>query len=201
MSWRERRRTGRGSTWRCLTTTARWKRNWTSYRATCLPYPQWRRASKTSRKYPLYNVNGIWLISINLQIFFREKVKDLTEVWLIYYFCQWYLPRLSFKKFNYFQCQIFLYQNYFVLIHGAYGKVFWFFLNQSHLHSLREKTQFQENRIEELQQRLYQGKKALTSREVQIQELEHKVGTLRRCSLFDFYALYIRFVKVLLVNL
>lgn len=108
MSWRERRRTGRGSTWRCLTTTARWKRNWTSYRATCLPYPQWRRASKTSRKYPLYNVNGIWLISINLQIFFREKVKDLTEVWLIYYFCQWYLPRLSFKKFTYFQCQIFL---------------------------------------------------------------------------------------------
>uniref|UniRef100_K1RI83 Coiled-coil domain-containing protein 21 n=1 Tax=Magallana gigas TaxID=29159 RepID=K1RI83_MAGGI len=43
-----------------------------------------------------------------------------------------------------------------------------------HLHSLREKTQFQESRIEELQQRLYQGKKALTSREVQIQELEHK---------------------------
>lgn len=46
--------------------------------------------------------------------------------------------------------------------------------NVQELHSLREKTQFQENRIEELQQRLYQGKKALTSREVQIQELEHK---------------------------
>lgn len=46
--------------------------------------------------------------------------------------------------------------------------------NVQELHSLREKTQFQESRIEELQQRLYQGKKALTSREVQIQELEHK---------------------------
>lgn len=52
-----------------------------------------------------------------------------------------------------------------------YGNI----LNQFHLQSLREKTKFQESRVEELQQRLYEGKKALTSREVQIQELEHKV--------------------------
>ncbi|XP_061176521.1 centrosomal protein of 85 kDa-like [Saccostrea echinata] len=46
--------------------------------------------------------------------------------------------------------------------------------NVQELQSLREKIQFQEGRIEELQQRLYEGKKALTSREVQIQELEQK---------------------------
>ncbi|XP_056015973.1 centrosomal protein of 85 kDa-like isoform X3 [Ostrea edulis] len=46
--------------------------------------------------------------------------------------------------------------------------------NIQELQSLREKTKFQESRVEELQQRLYEGKKALTSREVQIQELEHK---------------------------
>lgn len=82
MSWRERRRTGRGSTWRCLTTTDRWRRNWTSYRATCPPYPQWRRASKTSRKYPLCNVNDIWLISINLRSFL-EKKRRFNGSWLI----------------------------------------------------------------------------------------------------------------------
>lgn len=182
MSWREKRRIGRGNTWRCSTTTARWRRNWMSYRATCPPYPQWRRVSRMSRKYPLYNVNDIWQISINFKICFREKREHLMEVWLIYYFCHIFQGNHS-QSLHIFNAGFFLYCNYFVLGHEANGKVFWFFLNQIHLHSLREKTQFQESRIEELQQRLYQGKKALTSREVQIQELEHKVGTNRRCIL------------------
>lgn len=51
-SWRERRRNGGGSMRRCSTITLRWSWSWTSYRATCPSSPRWRRAWRTSRKYP-----------------------------------------------------------------------------------------------------------------------------------------------------